>query len=61
MKVLCVIPVFNEEKHLEGTLRSIEENNYGVSKFLFINSGSTDNSLQILSESNFEILSLEKI
>lgn len=60
MRVLCVIPVYNEEEHLSGTIQSIEENNFGVDKFLFFESGSKDNSKNILQNSNFEFISLEK-
>lgn len=60
MKVLCIIPVFNEAEHLNGTIESIKKNNYGVDKFLFINSGSTDGTTEILENSEFDKLTLEK-
>ncbi len=60
MRVLCVVPVFNEEKHLGGTLKSVGANHYGVDKFLFINNGSTDNSKKIIENSGYEIINLSK-
>lgn len=60
LKVLCVIPVYNEEKYLLNTIEAIREHNYGVSKFLFINSGSTDKSYNILKNSEFEVINLPK-
>jgi len=60
MRVLCVVPVFNEEKHLGGTLKSVSTNHYGVDKFLFINNGSTDNSKKIIENSGYEIINLSK-
>ena len=60
MKILCVIPVFNEEANLQGTIDSIRKNSFGVDKFLFINSGSTDSSHDILNNSEFETINLSK-
>ena len=60
MKTLCIIPVYNEELNLKDTLASVRMHNFGVDKFLFVNSGSTDKSSQILNESEFEILNIKK-
>jgi glycosyltransferase involved in cell wall biosynthesis len=60
MKVLCVIPVFNEVLNIEKTLDSVRRNHYGVDKFLFINSGSNDGSEKILKNSEYEVLNIEK-
>ena len=60
MKTLCIIPVYNEELNLKETLASVRMHNFGVDKFLFVNSGSTDKSTQILNESEFEILNIKK-
>ena len=60
MKILCVIPVFNEEANLQGTIDSIRKHSFGVDKFLFINSGSTDGSYDILKNSEFETINLSK-
>tara|TARA_B100000131_G_C18080835_1_gene598188 strand:- start:970 stop:1674 length:705 start_codon:yes stop_codon:yes gene_type:complete len=60
LKILCVVPVFNEEENLNGTIDSVRKNNYGVDKFLFINSGSTDRSYNILKNSEYETINLAK-
>ena len=60
MKVLCIIPVFNEEKFLKGTIASIKQHNFGVDKFLFFDSGSTDSSGKILKEEKYETITLSK-
>lgn len=60
MKVLCIIPVFNEEKFLKGTITSIKQHNFGVDKFLFFDSGSTDSSGKILKEEKYETITLSK-
>lgn len=60
MRVLCVIPVFNEENHLHGTLKSISSNHYGVDKFLFVNNGSTDDSKKIIENTDYELINLSK-
>ncbi len=60
MKVLCIIPVFNEETNLKNTITSIKNHNHGVEKFLFVDSGSTDNSSKILANSGFEVVRLKK-
>lgn len=58
MKTLCVVPVFNEEDNLHGTIDSVRKHNFGVDKFLFINSGSSDNSYDILNNSEYETINL---
>ena len=60
MKTLCVVPVFNEEENLYDTIDSVRKHNFGVDKFLFINSGSTDESFEILKNSEFETINLPK-
>ena len=57
-----VFPLFNEEKRLSKLLREIKKfsfkNKFNI-EFIFINDGSTDNSLQILK--NFKKINKEKI
>ena len=60
MKTLCVIPVFNEALNIKDTLDSVRKNNFGVDKFLFVDSGSTDESGFYLNESEFDVLTLKK-
>ena len=62
MKTLCVIPVFNEDTKLISLINQIKINeykNYGL-KYIFINNGSTDNSLNIIKKNNIKFLNLKK-
>ena len=60
MKVLCFIPVFNEESNLDQLVREINTENYKIDEFLFVNSGSTDSSLDIIKESGYKYLSIKE-
>lgn len=60
MKILCLVPVYNEEANLEKTIESIEHFPYLVNEFLFINNGSTDKSSKILSKKNVKTIKLKK-
>lgn len=60
MKILCLVPVFNEAENLNATIDSVRKHNFGVDKFLFINSGSTDKSYDILKNSEYETINLPK-
>ncbi|MBI3585057.1 MAG: glycosyltransferase family 2 protein [Nitrospinae bacterium] len=46
MANIVIIPVFNEEKHIEGVIKKVRENS--DSDILVINDGSTDKSLKII-------------
>lgn len=46
MSNLIIIPVFNEERHIEGVIKKVRENSN--SYILVINDGSTDKSLEII-------------
>ncbi len=62
MKTLCVIPVFNEDTRLINLINQMKTNDYksyGL-KYIFVNNGSTDNSLKIIKNSNFKFLNLKK-
>ena len=63
MRIICIIPIFNEEQRLSKLLDSIKK--YLVIKknnvdFLLINSGSKDKSLDIIKKNNFNYISLRK-
>tara|TARA_A100000164_G_scaffold377817_1_gene417895 strand:+ start:707 stop:1432 length:726 start_codon:yes stop_codon:yes gene_type:complete len=62
MKSLCIIPCWNEENRLSDLINQIK--NFDQSKyivdFLFINNGSTDNSLKILNNHNQTVKSYER-
>tara|TARA_A100001015_G_scaffold321286_1_gene451231 strand:- start:1085 stop:1789 length:705 start_codon:yes stop_codon:yes gene_type:complete len=60
MKVLCFIPVFNEETNLQELINDINLNNYEIDEFLFVNSGSTDNSLEIIKQSKYKHISINE-
>ena len=64
MKILCVIPVFNEENRLRALLENVnqfkKDNKLNID-FLIINNGSNDGSLKIIKSSNLDYISLKKI
>lgn len=62
MKCLCIIPVFNEETKLNKLIQAIKKNlhrSYNL-KYLFVNNGSTDNSLKIIKKNKLSYISLNK-
>jgi len=61
MKTLCVIPVFNEDNkliNLIDQIKSYEYKNYNFT-YIFVNNGSTDESLKIIKKSNIKYLNLK--
>ena len=62
MKSLCIVPCWNEENRLSNLINQIK--NFDQSKylidFLFINNGSTDNSLKILKNNKMKVKSYDK-
>ena len=63
MKILCIIPVFNEENRLrllENVNQFKKDNKFNID-FLIINNGSNDRSLKIIKSSNLDYISLKKI
>ena len=61
MKTLCVIPVFNEDNrliYLIDQIKSYEYKNYNLT-YIFVNNGSTDQSLDIIKKSNIKYLNLK--
>ena len=60
MKVLCFIPVFNEESNLPDLISDINIYNYEIDEFLFVNSGSNDKSLEIIKDSGLKYISLDE-
>lgn len=61
MKVSIIIPVFNEEKVIEGCLKSLEKQTYQDLEIIIIDDGSSDKTLKVLSKfkiqnSKFKIL-----
>lgn len=50
MKISIVSPVYNKEKFLEKHIDSLVNQTYTDIEFIFVNDGSTDNSLEILNQ-----------
>lgn len=58
-KISIIIPVYNASKYFERLLQSLEKQTYKNYEVIFINDGSTDNSLEILKankKNNFVII-----
>tara|TARA_B110000971_G_scaffold212189_1_gene241320 strand:+ start:10 stop:732 length:723 start_codon:yes stop_codon:yes gene_type:complete len=62
MKVLCIIPVYNEDNKLNNLINQIKINPYKDYnlEYVFVNNGSTDKSLSIIKDNNFKFLNLKK-
>ena len=50
MKISIVSPVYNKGKFLEKHIDSLVNQAYADIEFIFVNDGSTDNSLEILNQ-----------
>ena len=61
-KILCVIPVYNEELRLYSLISKIKKSKTKIKNinFLFINNGSNDGSLSILKKNNLHIINIKK-
>ncbi len=59
MKVLLIIPAYNEEENIIRVCKEIEEANSNVD-YVVINDGSTDNTLKLLEENNINHINLVK-
>lgn len=60
-KISVIIPVFNVEKYLERCIRSIISSSYENLEIIFVDDGSTDNSLKVLkAQTDRRIVILEK-
>ena len=62
MKTLCVIPVFNEYNKLIKLIDQIKKNKFEVFnlQYIFVNNGSTDNSLILLKKKWHQIFKYKK-
>tara|TARA_B100001057_G_C22811192_1_gene935487 strand:- start:36 stop:758 length:723 start_codon:yes stop_codon:yes gene_type:complete len=61
MKTLCVIPVFNEYNKLNKLIDQIKNNEhkkYNL-QYIFVNNGSTDDSLNLIKKSNIKYISFK--
>lgn len=61
MKILMIIPAYNEELNIVNTVKKIKSHNsksaYKVD-YLIINDGSTDNTKEICEKNNFNVINL---
>ncbi len=63
MKILCVVPIYNEEARLNDLLndiKSFKKKDVNNIDFLLINNNSTDRSLQIIKKYEFKYMTLSK-
>jgi len=58
MKILIIIPAYNEEKNIEDTVNSIINLNNPNIDYIVINDGSTDNTLNVLIDNNYNFINL---
>ena len=61
MKVLIIIPAYNESKNIEKTIKKatkIKPQNNDKIDYIIINDGSLDNTLEICEKNNFNVISL---
>jgi len=49
-KISIIIPVYNKEKYLENTIKNITNQNYKNIEIIFVDDGSTDNSINIIKQ-----------
>lgn len=59
MKILLIIPAYNEQENILKTCKSIEESGQNID-YIVINDGSTDNTEKILQENNINHIKLVK-
>lgn len=61
MKVLVIIPAYNEGKNIEKTVKKIEKikpKNNDQIDYIIINDGSLDNTLEVCKKNNYNVISL---
>ncbi len=57
MKILLIIPAYNEQENILNVCKTVEQSKVKVD-YIVINDGSTDNTLKILEENNLEHINL---
>jgi glycosyltransferase involved in cell wall biosynthesis len=62
IKILCIVPVYNEELRLPLLIARIKQSKKKIKNinFLFINNGSNDRSLSILKKNRLNFINLKK-
>lgn len=61
MKVLIIIPAYNEELNIENTVSKIinyNKKSNNIIDYVVINDGSTDNTYQVCKENNYNVINL---
>lgn len=61
MRVLMIIPAYNEELNIENTINKIKKynkKNKNSIDYIIINDGSTDNTLEICKKNNYNVINL---
>ena len=61
MKVLIIIPAYNEELNIKNTVNKVNkysENSTNDINYIIINDGSTDNTLEICRKNNYNVIPL---
>lgn len=58
MRVLMIIPAYNEEKNILNTVRAIKEYDKIKLDYIVINDGSTDNTKKVLTDNNINYIDL---
>ena len=61
MKILIIIPVFNEENNIKKCIKSLQNQTYELSKIVLVNDGSTDNTLKIIRDISDKFKNIEII
>ena len=58
MKILLIIPAYNEQENIKQTVKKIEDYNSKEIDYIVINDGSTDDTEKILMENNLNHIKL---
>jgi glycosyltransferase involved in cell wall biosynthesis len=58
-KIICVIPVYNEEEYIESTIQGIKEIN-GIDSIIVVDDGSSDNTYSKVKRLGVETIKLPK-
>jgi len=57
MKILAIIPCYNEEESIQNTIENLKEKTPGID-FIVVNDGSKDNTCSICIENNYPVIDL---
>lgn len=58
MKILVIVPAYNEEKNIEKVCKSLEKLKKDNIDYIVINDGSIDNTLKVCKDNNFPVINL---